>query len=349
MHFSEASLGGQQLVESWRAILLGAESFRPAKLHGIDMERLLSRWSEFSAGSGSQSALSKLSLEESRMPYNGSWLMSDSQDRSHVLQKMLEDVRLPSPRFKIKNYNESFTKMVSSMYRRYKEYHPASKQRVPSGIVRGRLEAVGLMPKDPSTGAESMMALGIFARQKLTDDSSGSLLKIVETQFGIKATRGIFGRAKKRISVFSIEGLAEGPFSSARSARVLLGKIAEWALQEHKLIVVPKHAVYCSDGTDLTSYYMRLGFKKVEMDDGTYELIYSYPSTPDVSEESQLMVGWPWSARGQLLAPHEIGLQMFAITSLPQEAQEHSQLTAGLSPWSERSKDRRGLEWMGLP
>lgn len=54
-----------------------------------------------------------------------------------------------------------------------------------------------------------------------------------------------------------------------------MDKIVNWAKLEQKLVVVARDAVNFSDGTDLTPYYMRLGFKKLEMDDGTYDLVYS--------------------------------------------------------------------------
>jgi len=153
--------------------------------------------------------------------------------------------------------------------------------------VSGILEMVGLIPKDlemtflesgSSAVDASMLALGLFSRGKLWDDSRGSLRKKVDEQYGE-------------------QGLPDF------SARVLLSKIEKYAQKEQKIVVVAKDAYTYSDGTDLESvdagftisdHYVRLGFEKVEMDNGSYELVYGCTSSSaeDLWVESrQIMVG----------------------------------------------------------
>lgn len=144
------------------------------------------------------------------------------------------------------------------------------------------LETVGLMPSVlsesylPQVPDDSVMAIAAFSREKLKTDPMGSLLKMVEAQFGIEATRNILRRRRKRVSVFMIKGLARGPGSSEDSARILLAKIAEWAEAEKRLVVVARDSLNDGSpiGRDLTEYYKRLGFERVMGDDGTYDLVF---------------------------------------------------------------------------
>jgi len=192
-----------------------------------------------------------------------------------------------------------------------------------STLVKSRqLEAVGLMPKTDSGRATlewpsdsdsveaSVMALAVFSRVEFHDNSFGHAL----SGYALEKEKNKMGqypdipmgqmamRLRKslndNISVFAIEGLAEAPDLSARPARVLLTKIAKWAEAEQSLVMVARDAIHVSDGVtqvDLTPYYMKLGFEKVELKDGSYDLVYTgYPwdkkSTDQFLGDRQFMV-----------------------------------------------------------
>lgn len=142
------------------------------------------------------------------------------------------------------------------------------------------LEMVGLIPEnlespslasDPSAAEASVLAVGVLSRAQVQDDSSGSLHQRMR-----QALSGAWfsSSATPAIDVFAIEGIADAPGPS-RSARVLLSKIHKYAVQEQKLVVLSKRAYTSVDGTDLTGYYVRLGFEKVVMDDGKFEFVYT--------------------------------------------------------------------------
>jgi hypothetical protein len=167
--------------------------------------------------------------------------------------------------------------------------------------VADAIEAVALLPEglekpfleSGSSAAEaSVMALSVLRRATARDDSKGSLLKKFEEQFG-KERQGEIG---KEVDVFEIEGVAQAPGVPSRPARVLLAKIAKYAQKEQKLVLVPMRAYISKDGTDLTDYYLSLGFEKVEMDDGAhqFQLVFTgHATTPeDIFVEShEVMVG----------------------------------------------------------
>jgi len=174
-------------------------------------------------------------------------------------------------------------------------------------LLSKKYEMVGLLPQGlqipvlecRSSGVDaSVLAVGVFSRVQLRDDSNGSLRKRVEEQFGKQWTRHWWGGTMKKLRVFAIEGLADTPGLSEHSARVLLCKIGKYAHEEKKIIVVPSHAYISRDGTDLTDYYVRLGFEKIEMKDGHHELVYmgtsSQAEDPLVTasgEEHRTLVG----------------------------------------------------------
>jgi len=138
----------------------------------------------------------------------------------------------------------------------------------------------------------SVLALGIFSRGQLKDDSTGSLRKLMSLRSKDLPIRQSWwsslrvfkwwsslwwgpGGKKSSTAVFAIEGLVDGPDLPERSARVLLSRIEKYALEEQRIVVVSKRAWISSDGTDLTEYYVRLGFEKLEMEDGLQELVYT--------------------------------------------------------------------------
>jgi len=149
------------------------------------------------------------------------------------------------------------------------------------------LEAVASVPEDmkisvlqsgSDKASESVLALGVFSREQLKDD--GSLRNKIVERHGKQETRQRLGRARnlagmrKQVNVFSIEGLADAPGVNERSSKLLMSKIEKYALSEKRLVVVPERAYIIDGETDLTPYYVRLGFEKVEMNDGLSYLLY---------------------------------------------------------------------------
>lgn len=76
-------------------------------------------------------------------------------------------------------------------------------------------------------------------------------------------------------AVFSIDGLADAPGLDEHWASILLSKIDQYAAEEKHIVVVSKRAYISSDGTDLSEYYVRLGFEKVVMGQGLPVLVYT--------------------------------------------------------------------------
>lgn len=169
-----------------------------------------------------------------------------------------------------------------------------------------RLEVVALLPEDMEmsfleSGSpaidRSVLALGVFSRGLLKDDNGGSLREVIEQRYGTEfAARD----EKNQFDVFAIDGLADAPGLTEQTARVLLSKIEKYAHQEQKIVVLPRWAYISSErrdltrpGCDLLDYYVRLGFVKVEMEDGMHEYIYMGSSSSEDSwvENQQVMVG----------------------------------------------------------
>lgn len=187
------------------------------------------------------------------------------------------------------------------------------------GILRwhwGNTEAVGLLPRSlPAPFLESgssavdasVLALGVFSREQREDDSDNSVRKRVEEQFAMDGIRrwifhGRSSTGRGKYDVFAIQGLAEAPGLPDRSAKILLAKIAKYAQKDDKLVVVSERACISSDGTDLTEYYERLGFEKVQMTDGNtiwgHELVYmgtsSAPADKWLEEQHNMVRLNPW-------------------------------------------------------
>lgn len=124
----------------------------------------------------------------------------------------------------------------------------------------------------------STKALGLFSRTTVLDDNSCALrLKVEESVLG-KAPVECRWELPQQLDVFAIEGLSETPDLAEgwteALAEVLLSKIARYARKEQRIVVLSKQAHTSSDGTDLTEYYVRLGFEKVQMENGL-ELVYT--------------------------------------------------------------------------
>jgi len=143
---------------------------------------------------------------------------------------------------------------------------------------------------------ESLGALAMFSRLQLKDDRRHSLRNKVMQLYGHRHwwSRNQWGRRKKVIEVFAIEGLVHAPDLPEQLARVLLSKIQKYAHKENRIVVVPQWAFSWTDGTELTEYYVRLGFEKIEMQDGLHQLVYmgsSVPAEDKLVERQQIMIG----------------------------------------------------------
>lgn len=231
---------------SWQAL-------PPDTVNSIDTRSVVHNWLKFGREMFRKRSAIR-DLDKKTLP----WPMGpeqtsplDWQDMNFVLQKMANDITDPS--------------------------------------VAGSLEVVGLMSHafalpsvedESSDSGSGLMALGVFSREVVGGNSAGSLRKMCEEQFGV-----VPGGDVEHVPVFAVTGLSEAPNIPASSATVLLAKIAKWAQIEQRLVVVPRHALHTSDGSDLTSYYVRLGFDKMNiMDDGSYDLVYSGTSTSGTEE-----------------------------------------------------------------
>lgn len=155
----------------------------------------------------------------------------------------------------------------------------------------GDLEMVGLVPKEyeipfdeEGSDEKSLLALGLFSREEVQDDSKGSLRKKLEEHYG-KQFGTWAGNAEKPLEAFAIEGIADAPDLDDRQARILLSKIAKYAQKEQRMVVVPLRTVIRKDdGMDFSKYYVRLGFEKVELEGKKYKLVYTGSSISEADE-----------------------------------------------------------------
>lgn len=169
----------------------------------------------------------------------------------------------------------------------------------------GNFEMVSLMPKDLETpflesGSsavdESVLALGVFSRRQLLDDSRGSICKALGKRYGEDWSVLEWWRTSKLLDAFEIEGLADAPGLPELSARILLSKLSVYAEKEQNILVVSqraKRAMMGGDGKDVRDYYVRLGFEEVLMEDGKSELVYTGTCSEEdcFVESQQVMVG----------------------------------------------------------
>lgn len=157
-----------------------------------------------------------------------------------------------------------------------------SMERDRNGALNLNIEIVGLINEDSMTAAgRGVLAVGVFSRGKLEDDSKGSLRQTIEELHGKRyGTRGLLRRKRKSIKAFAIEGLAGNtPGRDTQSAENLLANIEEYAQKERRAVLVVYPSYIGNDGTDLTEYYVRLGFVLVEMETGAPVLVYAGPSS----------------------------------------------------------------------
>lgn len=138
----------------------------------------------------------------------------------------------------------------------------------------------------------SVQSLCVLSRQKIKDDSSGSIGRLLEEHHGYEWGFP-WTLAQKQFDVFAIEGLVSRPGLDEQSARELLAKIQSYAWKEQNIVVLSRNA-HLNEGKDLTDYYVRLGFEIVMMDNGLQELVYLGGSSADedvLAENEQIMVG----------------------------------------------------------
>jgi len=163
------------------------------------------------------------------------------------------------------------------------------------------VHAVGLISKadeipfllNGSFGDDTCVeAFSVFSRDQLKDDGRGSLRNKIEEMYGkLQGQLWIqlwWGRADKHIPVLKIGGLMAAPGLPEDSARVLLYKINKYARKERKIVVLSKRAYISRDGTDLTEFYVRLGFEKLMMEEGLYELVYTRVGSSSAAEPQRL-------------------------------------------------------------
>jgi len=213
-------------------------------------------------------------------------------DKAIVLENMLDIIDMPTDTADVRRFHRAPNSLHTS---------PNSKVEIVSLIQNVFLETPMAPCREalakPNVVNVSVLALGAFSREKVMDDHQGSLRNHIQEQYEKKAARIWWGHDTKQFDVFAIEGLVDagGCTRSSRdfSARVLLSKMKQYADQEQKIVVLPKRTYISSDGTDLTEYYVRIGFEKVEMNDGLHELVYTGTSSSEAEisvEKQQIMV-----------------------------------------------------------
>lgn len=326
--------------ESWRAAATDRKSWQvqqqmgpqanPATMDGIETKQILKSWAGYWLDPYERSLVNEKA--------DATWRARMQPLRSLAtfhLSRALYDKNWQDRGFYDKNWQGGKVIVLLNMYDAIQEaarimfealklnsdhradlvMDPSVKCPVAVGLVRkaSARSADSVIPEEEShtdlagsstNNAASVLALALLSRDQLKDNSRGTLVKMVEEQFGITATRTCSGRPRKRFSVFMIAGVAMAPHITGRSAPVLLAKIAKWAHTEQRLVVVPRSAFYKQDGTglsglseqaaDLSAYYERLGFRRVTSDyhDG-YDLVYSpndLPSSQGVRPDPEDMV-----------------------------------------------------------
>lgn len=275
---------------TWKGEIKGTRISRqavpPTLVYGFDVRQILESWIDEFLDPFMDTIEEKVGAMSSPLAPAKIW----QDDKAMVLHEM-RDVLLEATSIYF-GYNKQLSltdrKSTASLLQRAKE-----------------VEIVGLIPKDfdvshlesGSSAVElSVLALCVFSRKTLADDQSGSIRKVVEKHYGKRWTRNWWGRDKKKFDVFAVDGLAEAPLLPSMSSRILLAKIEKYAYKEQRIVHVPKWAYISSDETNLSEYYVELGFELVEMDEKLHELIYipslaNPPETDMFVETQQIMVG----------------------------------------------------------
>lgn len=321
----------------WKARFSGSrvfqQTFPPTVVRGIDAMQVLYNWADSSIIYTDHKSTFKRWRDPSAgqvVLYMPNTFKKWQENKARVLQNMQAILQKHvvlhrSTVLQIFNAGELATASNS----------PQLDMPIVESIASSQLQMVGLIPKDveasflesgPSAADVSVLAVGVFSRGHIKDDSRGTLRNLIpsgsqdlglgrgpwpiglvqwhqrlKTQFGPRR----WGRDIMRFGVFAIEGLADAPGLSENAARVLLSRIGRYAIKERKMVVVSHRACTGMDGKQLVDYYVRLGFAEVEMEDGRRELVYTKGwllkkgpfSAEDVSEvdNDPIMVGMIWT------------------------------------------------------
>lgn len=176
------------------------------------------------------------------------------------------------------------------------------------GLVLGGLQTL-FLESGSSAAHASVLALGMFRRDKLEDDTDSSIRKVFK-EHEQQATRPWLSLLEKPLDVFMIEGISVAPGIPEISSTILLSNLEKYASKEQRIIVVAKRAYVGSDGSDLTEQYVRLGFTKVQMENGHQlpELVYtgtSSSATQEAVEKNPVMIGINlWTGLSDLVMDH---------------------------------------------
>lgn len=257
-------------------IVIDEQTFPPVELHGIDIQKLLQQWAGAYVDPFSENVGMVVSTNIAPKPKN------DDLPAPAPVTKILQDDKA--------RVLHSMLDVLADLPSKSEEVGEITKERLPLmvGLIAKDL-AVRFLESGSSAADESMLALGTVEKATIQDDRQGSLRIKVEERYGRGRARGFWGRGKKTFDVFAIKGLTCAPGLDERSTRVLLSKIEKLAEVEQKIVVISHPAYISRDGQDLTDYYLRLGFEKLEMVGRPPELIYmgSSPSAVDMWVESQ--------------------------------------------------------------
>lgn len=261
------------------------ETLPPVVVYGVDAMQLLLDWGD---------SFAAMVLHPAQDDFKG-WLqwLHWQADRTLVLHNM-RLVLAEATAISLPEWAHHHHANAAEPFDAWEEakHHWKKLGRIASAVTQGvalkELEMVGLIPGslEPGDDTRELMALAIFSRDQLKDDSRGSLRKKIAEQYGGEWSRQRWGSSRENLDVFAIGGLVDAAEASEASARILLSKIERYAHKERKVVVASKWAWKSLDGTDngrdLTDYYVRLGFQKVEMQDGSQELIYMATSSSAV-------------------------------------------------------------------
>jgi hypothetical protein len=273
-------------------------TFPPSEIYGMDSLQLLHNWADFEDN--------KITSMPQELRSGVEWVQPRAE--AMVLHNMIDALTQRTNTIRALDLKATETLDGSTVSRTWSRRDRAKLYRE---MLFKPFEMVGLIQKNaelPKLDHESshgaLLALGAFARQKLDDDSRGSLQAKVEEHYGKGPwSRGFWGRPKKQFAAFAIRGLAGAPGLTTSQdlyavSKVLLQKILWYAQTERRIVVVHYPFYIGSDGTDLTEYYVRLGFEKLEMENGMHELVYTGRS-----------VNWAdnsWMARSRFMAKLDI-------------------------------------------
>lgn len=262
----------------WRNII-SHQMLPPTTIYRIDVIHLLQEWADSSASIFEESVAAASRTNQPLPQKDEHHSLKTSQDaqgdKAVVLHKMCDALAEATNIFT--QPHTMLTRIGTYAYRH-----------LLLGLTSKKLEMVGLITKasiaslsDPEGLSNEddafVLAAGVFSRGRLKDNS-GSLRKAIWAKHKHEVSRVDWEQGateKGFVDVFAIEGLAAGPDVDMHSARTLLRKVEKYASIEQRFIVMPMHALISSDGSDLTDYYVRLGFDKVQLKGELHELVYT--------------------------------------------------------------------------